>query len=95
MVVPFFAGDEEVVFCAGVGAGLVAGAEELRAGFGGLDEKLVVADQANGFAVAVDRVLAEHLADADSSGSGDLLEDVLGGGGAGGHLARSSKSPSR
>ena len=52
-------------------------AQEGLAGLGDLDIEVVVADQTEEGAVAVDAVVAHHFLDGDVAGAGALVDDVL------------------
>ena len=58
---------------------ILAGAPAMiaAAGLGHLDEELVVADERNEFALAVQRIFAEHLGSAERTCLCGLIENVL------------------
>lgn len=68
------AGDQEIVFRAGIGRGQLDRIAEIGAPrLGRLDEELIVADERDDFAIAVGGVLPEHRARGDVARHAHLL----------------------
>ena len=70
-------GNEEVVFRTVIGRRHFYGAQEWADGSGGLEVEAVVTDEAKDLAVAVDGVVAKHLAGDNFSCPSALVGNVL------------------
>ena len=69
--------DEEVIFGTGVGRGFDGSVDERAAGGGGFDEELVVADEGDDLAVAIEGEFAEHFFEGDVAGASHLVREKI------------------
>lgn len=72
-----YIGDVEVGLGTGIGWAHIDGVQHLTYGIGGLEIKVVVANQAEYLAIAIDAVVAKHLLGYNLARTATLVGDIL------------------